>query len=186
MTYKSQAVDSFLVASGERIQVILSKSHYKTRCREAHTLDVDEIPSGNRVKTRGNCPQLTGSESSIMLTIRSAHSVTGRTVGCLRYIRRRVKAAFFFTKVLEVLRGVNDMSAPSRVTAFQSKAHALINSLWTSPLSASAISFPPMFAMACRARQLLISLASSRSFLIEFMTKRMRSEFSCKRRVRAR
>ncbi len=38
--------------------------------------------------------------------MRSAHSVTGSTVGCLRYIRSSVRAAFFLTKLFEVLRGM--------------------------------------------------------------------------------
>lgn len=61
-----------------------------------------------------------------------------------------------------------------------------MRSLCTSDASASAISFPPMFAIAWRARQLLTSLWSSRSLRIELITRRTMSEFSCISRVRAR
>jgi hypothetical protein len=37
------------------------------------------------------------------MIIRSAQSVAGKTEGCFRYNRSSVKAAFFFTNVLEVL-----------------------------------------------------------------------------------
>jgi hypothetical protein len=47
---------------------------------------------------------LTGSRSSIRLIIRSAQSPIGITVGCFRYSLSKVNAAFFLTKVLEVLR----------------------------------------------------------------------------------
>ena len=46
---------------------------------------------------------LTGSRSSMSMIIRSAQSVAGKTEGCFRYKRSNVKAAFFFTNVLEVL-----------------------------------------------------------------------------------
>lgn len=45
-----------------------------------------------------------GSLSSIMETIRSAQSVMGRTEGCFRYNRSSVKAAFFLTNDVDVLR----------------------------------------------------------------------------------
>lgn len=44
-----------------------------------------------------------GSLSSIMETMRSAQSVMGRTEGCFRYNRSRVKAAFFLTNDVDVL-----------------------------------------------------------------------------------
>ena len=46
---------------------------------------------------------LTGSRSSMSMIIRSAQSVAGKTEGCFRYSRSKVKAAFFLTNVLEVL-----------------------------------------------------------------------------------
>lgn len=46
-----------------------------------------------------------GSGSDIRATILSAHSVTSSTLGCFRYSRRSVRAAFFLTKVDDVLIG---------------------------------------------------------------------------------
>jgi len=45
----------------------------------------------------------TKSVSSIIETILRAHSAAGMTSGCLRYNRKSVSAAFFFTKLCEVL-----------------------------------------------------------------------------------
>lgn len=64
--------------------------------------------------------------------------------------------------------------------------HGLISNLCTSAPRDSAISFPPMFAIAFRARQLLTSLLSSRSLRIELITSRINSEFSCISSVMAR
>lgn len=50
------------------------------------------------------CKNFTKSCSSIRYTILSAQSVTGITSGCLRYRRNNVNAAFFFTKLFDVLK----------------------------------------------------------------------------------
>ena len=47
--------------------------------------------------------ELTRSGSSIIDTMRNAHSFAGITSGCFRYNRSRVRAAFFLTKFSEVL-----------------------------------------------------------------------------------
>ena len=122
-----------------------------------------------------------GSESPIKVITRSAQSVTSRTVGCFRYRRRRVRAAFFFTKVVEVL-----VDAQLVLTGWIKVTYWLIIALYTFSLNASAISLPPRVAIACSARQLFTSLWSSRSFLIELITSRAKSEPSCMSRVRAR
>ncbi len=46
---------------------------------------------------------LTRSGSSIIDTIRNAHSFAGMTSGCFRYNRSSVRAAFFRTKFWDVL-----------------------------------------------------------------------------------
>jgi len=124
----------------------------------------------------------TKSGSSMMDTKRNAHSAAGMTSGCFRYSRNRVNAAFFLTNVWEVLR--HDEWPGLRREG--NELHGEMRSLCTSSESASAISLLPTFAIACKARQLLTSLFSSRSFRIEFTTKRRKSEFSCMRSVTAR
>lgn len=52
--------------------------------------------------------RLTRLSSSMMETIRSAHSPDGITSGCFRYSRRSVNAAFFLTNVCETLRERRD------------------------------------------------------------------------------
>ena len=61
-----------------------------------------------------------------------------------------------------------------------------MSSLCTSSAKASAISLLPTFAIAWRAKQLLTSLFSSKSFRIELTTNLSRSEFSCINNVTAR
>jgi hypothetical protein len=125
----------------------------------------------------------TKSLSSMMDTRRNAHSAAGITVGCFRYSRSSVRAAFFFTKVGEILEERSSMLETRTVNGI---AHGDIKSLCTSSDNASAISLLPTFAIACKARQLLTSLFSSKSFRIEFTTSRRKSEFSCISRVTAR
>ena len=95
-THMTQPVDRLLITGGERIQMVLRDSHDQGGGCETYTLhnSVGASVRRNRGGQRSSQSQLTGSLSSMILTIRSAHSVTGSTVGCLRYRRSNVKAAF--------------------------------------------------------------------------------------------
>lgn len=101
--YPVQSVYGLFVANGECVGFILCHCHYQSSDAKNDTLD--NLVESSQQKSF----KLTKSVSSIMDSILNAHSFTLIISGCLRYRRSNVRAAFFFTKLCEVLWNVKDI-----------------------------------------------------------------------------
>lgn len=148
-TYSLEASDSLFVASFVFLGESLSKCHYQSSNGKSNTLEDGAFHCEYRLMQQISVNLLhTKSYSSIRAMTRSAQSVTGITSGCLRKRRSMVNAAFFWTKLREVLEGIVVLDPGTHSCLLLAITYGEIRSLCTSKARVSAISLPPMLAIA--------------------------------------